>query len=164
LLTDIPVVPFDSTECDGDPSNPIVTSEQYFGLRNAIVRTLLPFGTVGPVGELHLLVDEDGQSRYVSDDGAFFDSDFYVLNEWWNDWSFYILVEIMRALITEGVLSSLLQVLQAMPPHWAIGISVDNDMGYILLFADKIMVKGPLFEAGEVKTLEEILNRCSEAA
>lgn len=151
----IPKVPFDTSACDGDPRNPCVTWQQYYGFRNRILQSLRPFGTVGPMGEARITADETGPPEPWPVECH--DPDIFVVDDWYNDYSFWAKVETQACNVTLAAVKSLIGVLREMPADWAIGVSVPK-RGYVLLFADRFMVDGPLFES--VSDLADVVLSC----
>jgi hypothetical protein len=139
----IPKVKYDTSACDGDPNNSCVTWQEYHGFRNRILRALRNYGTVGPMGEARITEDETGPPEPWSVECH--DPDFFVVDDWYNDWSFWAKVETQARNVSLAVMESLVAVLREMPVNWAIGISIPR-RGYILLFADRFMVDGPLLK------------------
>jgi hypothetical protein len=139
----LPKVPYDTSACDGDPDNPNVTWQEYYGFRNRILRALREFGAVGPMGEAIINADEDGPPDPWPVESR--NPDFFVVDDWYNNWSYWAKVETEGRHISLAVVESLVAVLRTMPADWAIGVSIPKN-GYILLFADRFMVDGPLFE------------------
>jgi len=154
----LPKKEYDTTECDGDPLNPTVSWQQYYSFRNQLLSVLRPFGSVGPMGECRITEDADGPPEPWPVETSH--PDFFVLDDWLNNCSFWIKIETDNKFVTVSVLQALHDVLKTMPAHWAIGIATGE--GYILLFADKIMTDGPQFES--CATVKEVLQRCSAGA
>lgn len=139
---EIAKVAFDSSDCDGDASVPCVTWQQYYGFRNAILKALRPLGSVGPMGECLIADEGDGPPGPwpVECD----EPDFFVVDDWYNDWEFFIRIETHSRRISKEFIHALVSVLSAMPRRWAAGIDVGD--GYLLLYADRLMTDGPRFE------------------
>lgn len=154
----LPKKQYDTTECDGDPLNPTVSWQQYYSFRNKLLTVLRPFGSVGPMGECCITEDADGPPDPWHVETS--DPDFFVIDGWYNNWSFWIKIETENRFVTVDVLQALLDVLGTMPLHWAIGIATGK--GYILLFADKIMTDGPQFQS--CTSTQEVLQRCGAGA
>jgi hypothetical protein len=97
------------------------------------------------MGEVRITDDETGPPAPWH--AECHDPEFLVIDDWYNDCSFWAGVETRARSISMAVIESLIAILREMPADWAIGISIVPKHGYILLFADRFMVDGPLFEA-----------------
>ena len=124
------------------------------------MRALRPFGTVGAMGESIINDAPEGPPdpwKVETSD----EPDFFVIDDQLNDYSFWILVETKGkkgTMITLPALKALVDMLRTMPPNWAVGISLLN--GYILLFSDRVMVKGPLLE--NARDIADIVLACQK--
>jgi len=154
------LVKFSSKDCDGDQSNPTVTWQQYYNLRNCILSALRKFGKVGPMGECEITDAVKGPPMgtwHVESSNP----DYFVIDDWYNNWAFYAKIEINGGKFDSEVVDSLILILKKMPPKWALGISFPQN-GYILLYADRIMVDGPIFS--HCKDYQDVLKSCSGLA
>jgi hypothetical protein len=114
----------------------------YQTVRNSVLRCCRKFGTVGPMLECPI---NDGESEplgnWATAEG--FDNDFFILDDQLND-ERYIYIEVGRAdAFTSDWLLGLMYTL-AEHPGWGVGIDCII-YGYILVFAEKLMVCGPIF-------------------
>ncbi|MBI3466578.1 MAG: hypothetical protein HY000_26490 [Planctomycetes bacterium] len=134
----------------------------YQAVRNAIVRTCRKHGPTGPMGECPL--DAPVRSPYglrgawpLGDDPCVF----FVVDDQYND-ERYIYLEVCREeQFTEHWLYNLSDALRDFP-GWGIGIKNLN-LAYILVFEDRLMVTGPIFEECEdvpsvVRAARKVLN------
>jgi hypothetical protein len=117
---------------------------QFYDLRNSVLRVCHHFGTVGCAGDYQWNAEQEGpylaEAEIVGDESP----DFFVVDELWNPVDKYVKVEPDHSsLITLELLSSLVEVLSDYP-DWAIGLYLEN--GCVLVFPEKLMVKGPRFE------------------
>lgn len=133
----------------------------YHGARNAVVRTCRRFGPTGAMGECPLDVDVEDpyglRTWPLGDDPCVF----YVVDDQYND-ERYLYVEVHdEQHFTERWLCDLAETLRQFP-GWGIGICNLN-LAYILVFEDRLMVTGPIFEycedlASVVKAARRVLN------
>jgi hypothetical protein len=135
----IPVVHY-AVERIPNPSPGGLPWQVYHSVRNAVVRTCREFGPTGPMGECPIVVGPDRppvRDWPPGDDPC----DFFVVDDQYND-ERYIYMEVEpTAALTGEWLARMLAVLRD-HPGWGIGISNVAE-GYVLLFADRIMVTGP---------------------
>lgn len=115
----------------------------YYTVRNAVVRCCREFGKVGPLGECPVTGDHEPRiDEWLPGDAD--PIDFFVIDDQYNHEQ-YVYVEIVEAPAFEGEwLRRLMQTLTEFP-GWGAGILAFKS-AYILVFADKIMVTGSIFE------------------
>ena len=158
-IFELPVLAYGTQACTVDPE---MTWQKYYSARNAILKALRPFGSVGPMGECLITDDEDGPPDPWPIECQ--DPDFYVIDDWLNDTQM-ILGATDHKLISSHLLAALVQTLKSMPPNWAILMDVCSGgkfLGGIQLFSDKVILGGQLF--ADVTTVEALLHRCQLSA
>ena len=145
----LPVIHFDTEFLDGDYQQSstysverLVSVEQFHRVRNAVLHVCRQFGTVGPVGEFQPSSDEDGIHKVAEGPVEDADPDFYVVDDMWNEVDRYVRVEPSSNGTTPHLLRLMAQALSAYP-RWAVGFGFAD--GYLLVFAEKLMVKGQKF-------------------
>lgn len=145
----LPVIHFNTEFLEGDfqlgivyPTERIISIQQFHAVRNAVLRVCRRFGTVGPVGEFQPSLDEDGVYEAAEGPIADYDPDFFVIDEMWNDVDKYIRVEPNGYHINLDLLTQTAQILKE-HSEWAVGFGFED--GYLLVFAEKLMVKGERF-------------------
>ena len=119
-----------------------LTWQIYHSVRNAVVRACRAFGPTGPMGECPIVVGpDDPPSGWPLGDRPCV---FYVIDDQYNE-ERYIYMEVEpTAAVSAEWLAGLVAVLRD-HPGWGIGITNVRE-GYMLLFADRIMVTGPAFD------------------
>lgn len=113
----------------------------YHTVRNAIVRCCTEYGSVGPMDERPILDDEeesDSKWQVGADD-----EEFFVLDDQMNDEQ-YIYVELTQPdVLTEAWIQAVMKTLIDFP-GWGVGLGFRA--GYILIFADELLVTGECFK------------------
>ena len=129
-----------------NPSPSGVPQQLFHTVRNAIVQKCRKHGPTGPMGLFPV-------GRTFTDTGEFLDAwesgdstpVFYVIDDQYNDFEQYQYIECLdAAYMTSEWLEDIMATL-AQWPGWGIGIS-NVAGGYVLVFAEKLMVTGPPFE------------------
>ena len=137
----MPVVHY-TAERIPDPNPGELPWQIYHSVRNAVVRACREFGPTGPMGECPIVVGPDdppGEDWPAGDRPCVF----YVIDDQLN-YERYIYMEVEpTAPVSAEWLARLVAVLREYP-GWGIGITNVRE-GYVLLFADRIMVTGPAF-------------------
>ncbi|HUO09932.1 MAG TPA: hypothetical protein VM008_16630 [Phycisphaerae bacterium] len=116
----------------------------YHTVRNAVFRCCQRFGSSGPMGECPISTAEEPPSnQWPLGDAR--PSDYFIVDDQLND-ERYIYVEIVRpGAFTVEWLRDLVHTL-AEYPGWGVGMQINAlKAGYILAFADKLMVTGEPF-------------------
>jgi len=114
----------------------------YQTVRNAIVRTCRRHGPTGPLGEIPL----DKQSLNILKDWQRGDENpvYWVVDDQYND-ERYLYMEIEDPLaLSPKWLEDITAMLRRFP-GWGIGV-VNLTKGYLLIFADRLLVKGQPFK------------------
>lgn len=142
-MTPSPVIEHYSQERIPNPHpDGSVSWQLYHTVRNSVLRCCRDFGIAGAMGECPISDDEgiDYLNWPVENRKPL---DFYVCDDQYNS-ERYVYVEVENARVfTEKWLQGLMRTI-AEYPGWGIGIKGLRD-GYILVFADKLMVAGPTF-------------------
>jgi hypothetical protein len=114
----------------------------YHTVRNAVFRCCRRFGKAGPMGERAITNDKAiSDERWPRGDHP---EDFYVVDDQLNhDWYIYVEIE-TPSVFTEAWLRDLVGTLSDYP-GWGVGL-IAFRFAYILVFADKLMVTGKIFE------------------
>ena len=121
-----------------------VTWQEFHTVRNAIVRSLRPFGTVGPMGEAPITSGQEGppDSWDVETD----DPRYFVVDDQYNDTSRYHYVEVQHPeALSLPVLRSLWETIST-HPTWSIGIGIPQER-YIYLQFTHIWTRGAVFQS-----------------
>jgi hypothetical protein len=124
--------------------NPSPTGElpwrQYQTVRNTIVRTCRRHGPTGPLGEFPLdKEDADLIDWEPGDDNPVY----YIVDDQYND-EMYLYMEFVDPKgFKKAWLEDITETLRQFP-GWGIGVN-SLQKGYIIIFANKLMVTGPLF-------------------
>ena len=149
----LPVIHFNSEFLEGDyglglgysldQHVPMPMFRHFYELRNSVLRICHHFGTVGCAGDYQWNEEEEGPYLAETEIAGNENPDFFVVDELWNPVDKYVRVEPERSsLITLELLSSLAEALSDYP-DWAIGVYLED--GCILIFPEKLMVKGSRF-------------------
>ena len=118
----------------GDP----ILREDYVGFRNALVRVLQSFGTVGPVGELPIVDDWNGAASKREVGSC--DPDFYVAPDPWNVCD--RCVEVGLTGFTAPLVHSVAK-LAALWPGWCVYLVFMR--GALTIFGDRVLYEGSQF-------------------
>ncbi len=124
-----------------NPGPEPVTWQQYYGTRNLLVDVCRRHGTTGPLGRLTITDEEE-----EGDDWEFGDDDcrYFIINDMYNTEDRYVYMELIDSTaVTRGWLDDVCAML-ADTGGWAVGVHIVED-GYMLIFADRLMVTGPRF-------------------
>ena len=153
-ISDLPIIHFSTDFLEGDYglglddrsdlNVPMPMFRQFYDLRNSVLRACRRFGSVGAAGDYQW--DEEEAGPYLAESEIVGDSDpeFFVVDEMWNPIDKYIKVEPTSShLINFGLLSSLVEAVRSYP-GWAVGVYLEDCC--VLVFAEKLMVKGPRFK------------------
>jgi hypothetical protein len=151
----IRVLPFSTQECPAAPSSgpPLFTWREYYAFRNALLRVLRAYGTVGPMGEMPLLADwESSEAAWPSETSA---PDFFVVDDMWNDRSRWNRVEASPWLVNTALLWDVVLMVQNFP-DWCVYLALQE--GGLTVFGNRILYEGTLF-AG-TQSIEDLGTRC----
>ncbi len=120
----------------------------YQGVRNAIVLACRKHGPTGPMGEVRIVEGVDDPYRQLFKQPGFWERGdpnpcYYVIPDQYNH-ERYLYAELygddpFHPAWIQDVVETLGQY-----PRWGLGINNIPD-GYVLMFADRLMVKGPIF-------------------
>ena len=149
------VIPFNTDECAAAPESgpPLFTWREYYTFRNALLRVLQRYGTVGPMGEMPILEDwEASESAWLAGTE---DPDFFVVGDMWNEWSRWNRVEASPWLTTTSLLVDVTRMLQ-MFPGWCVYFALTE--GGLTVFQDRILYEGPLFAGSS--SIDDVGSRC----
>jgi len=124
--------------------NPSPSGELPWGLyqtvRNCLVRTCRRHGPTGPLGEFPLETD----SHDISDWGRGDDKHMYwIVDDQYNDEMYLYLEFVDASACSPQWLQDVTAALRSFP-GWGIGVN-GLPKGYLLIFANRLLVKGPLF-------------------
>ena len=139
----------------------------YHTVRNAIVRTCRRYGPTGPMGELRIDDEvDDAYMHLVENPDSWEDGDpdpfYFILDDQLNH-ERYLYAELLKAdAFNLDWLSGVVATLRE-HPGWGIGIGHIPE-SYILIFGDKLLVKGRPFErcvdvVTVVETAQRLLRR-----
>ncbi len=131
------------------PVPPPVTKREFRECRNAIVRTLARFGSVGPTGVVN---DDDNEAERFGG----IDANFYIIDDQYNDSDRIHFLEVEPKWITEPVLDALgatLSKYSGWCAHIALGDSALD------VFADRVVTGGRRF--WDCDTVHSLEQRCS---
>jgi hypothetical protein len=152
------VVPFSKDEYT--PSDfsgpPLFTWREYYSFRNDVLRVLMFYGTVGPMGETPVLSDWE-----ASEDAwqvGTLDPDFFVINDMWNEYDRWSPVDAAPGLVTAQLLRDLIAMVQRWP-GWRVHIGLEQ--GGLTVLSDRILYEGELFAGAS--SIEELGKRCGIA-
>jgi len=153
--TFIRVVPFNAVECPPAPTSgrPLFTWREYFAFRNALLRVLRRFGSVGPMGEMPLLSD-----RATSEAAWRFETaepDFFVVDDMHNEWSRWNRVEASPWHVNASLLVSLVRMVQDFP-GWCVYLALQE--GGLTVFNDRILFEGAIFAGAN--SIDDLGTRC----
>ena len=126
---------------------------QFHRWRNAVLRVLRQYGTVGPMGERPIGRGASGRHWQVESS----DPDFYVVDDQWSTGQKWIHVETEVDFLARELLSALAATLHV-DKEWAVHLLCDE--GNLLVFCHTILVDKPLFQA--CASLEDILAACKQ--
>ena len=119
-----------------------VSWQLYHTVRNAVFRCCKQFGTAGPMGERPIIPDEDESARnwHVADH----ESEYYIIDDQYNHECYVYLELLTSRTFSEEWVTAMMQTLGEFP-GWGAGLNA-FPQAYVLIFADKLLVKGKTFE------------------
>src|SRR4051794_39318807 len=120
---DVRVVRFSADECPRAPTAgpPLFTWREYYRFRNALLRVLRHYGTVGPMGELPIrLTWSLSKSAWKAESQ---NPDFFVPDDMWNRWSRWNRVEASPTLVNANLLSDLVSMVRGFP-DWCVYLAL----------------------------------------
>ena len=141
-LHQMPVVRYDVDHVANPNPAGSTSFEDYHEVRGALVICSRRHGPTGPLGAFL----EQGDPNPV----------YYIIDDQYND-EMYLYIEIEKGSLTQAWVEDARKTLQ-MYPGWALCIkNITN--AYIILFADKLMVNGPIFSsATNAREIVDIAN------
>jgi hypothetical protein len=114
------VVPFAKHEyTPSDYSAPQYTWKEFYRFRNALLRVLKPYGTIGPMGELPILEDWETSERAWNNEDASSNPDFFVVSDMYNQHDRWNRVEASASLVSADLLQDVIAMLWAFP-KWSV--------------------------------------------
>ena len=157
LSSPIRVVEFSLEECPKAPDSgpPLLTFEQFHGLRNEVLSILSRYGSFGPNGRLGIEESvELGTEVWHGD--ASRHPDFYVVFDIWNYWSRWIRIESELRLIRAPLLEELTMIVSPIP-SWCLYLALRK--GGLTVFCNRILYEGEVFIGS--CSITDIYQRCS---
>jgi len=112
----------------------------FYGFRNNVIRALGQFGTVGPLGEVDLLADEDEAPNFIGE--TVDDPDFFVVDDMHNAHDKISIVECAVRHVNAEVIHALVK-MAALFPGWHVILNM-GDSG-LRVFGDRVLVGGRRF-------------------
>ena len=131
----------------------VVSWQDFYTTRNLVLQVCRKFGSVGPMGECIITEegDEPSDPWPVEDENP----QFFVVEKWDHDGQRFIRVETDPPFITIHFLVDMIAMLSTLPDHWGVGVAIGD--GYLMIFADKIMIEGPRLEScSDVRSLLDV--------
>ena len=135
---------------------PVITWRDFYNFRNQVIRLLGTFGTAGPLGEVDLSADEEGQPCFSPE--IVEEPDYFVVDDMYNEHDKVSMVGCTPARIDAVVIESFAAMMRLFPGwrvHFALG-----DSG-VVISSDAVLVGGRRFwDCGSIVELSE---RCQKS-
>jgi hypothetical protein len=157
--TSIRVVPFSTVECPAAPTSgpPLFTWREYYEFRNALLRVLRRFGSVGPMGETPLLADWESSEAAWQPETR--DPEFFVVDDMWNEWSRWTRVEAAPWRVNANLLVDIVRMVRDFP-GWCVYLALEE--GGLTVFGDRILFEGTLFAGSD--SIDDLGTRCERTS
>ena len=138
------------------PGDMPVTWQEFHTMRNSVLQSLRPFGTVGPMGEAPITQEPEGPPG--SWDVEANDPQYFVVDDQYNNTSRYHYVEVQNLeALSLPVLRSLWETI-SQNPTWSIGIGIPQTC-YIYLQFTHIWMRGAVFQScRSLQSLSDVLH------